>query len=147
MGTTMEKSEIIRNFSGYIHCSQVVVKQWAEELGLDEETMVRMAAPFAGGCMEGNVCGCVCGALMLLGAEYGYCELGDAQGSARLAEKCREFKEKFADKYGSLICRDLTGFDFSKEGELERARESGVMMQRCPDYVNYTLELLDEMLG
>ena len=147
MSKTMEKNEIIRNFAGSIHCSQIVVKQWAEELGLDEETAVRMAAPFGGGCMEGDICGCVAGALLMIGAEYGHCEAGDTEGNAQVVAKAAEFKEAFASKCGSLICRELIGYDFSKEEERTQAFESGVLFEKCPNFVNCALELLDEILG
>ena len=146
MSTTMERNEIIRNFAGSIHCSQIVVKQWAEELGLDEETAVRMAAPFGGGCMGGDICGCVTGALMMIGAEYGHCEVGDTEGNARMVAKLTEFKQKFTEKCGSVICRDLIGYDFSKPEEREQAFESGILFEKCPGYVNCALEILDEIM-
>lgn len=146
MSTKMEKTEIVSNFRKRIHCSQLIVKQWAEELGLDEETMVRMAAPLAGGCCGGDVCGCVTASLMLIGAEYGHCLPGDFEGNECMMEKAAELRTVFEKKFGSLICRELTGYDFSKGGQMEEAFASGILFERCPDYVNGALEILDAML-
>lgn len=146
MSTKIDRTEIVTNFRKRIHCSQLVVKQWAEELGLDEETMVRMAAPLAGGCCGGNVCGCVTASLLLIGAEYGHYLPGDFEGNERMMEKAAEFRTAFEEKFGSLICKELTGYDFSKEGQMDEALASGTLFERCPGYVNGALEILDAML-
>lgn len=146
MSSTMERNEIIKNFTGCIHCSQIVVGQWAEILGLDAETSVRMAGPLGGGCFCGNVCGCVSGALLVLGAEFGHCQLGDQEGNARMLEKIEAFKTAFLERFGTLNCRELIGYDFSKEGDFQKAQEAGVFFQKCPDFVNGALEILDEIM-
>lgn len=147
MNTTMEKNEIIKCFTGCIHCSQIVVGQWAEKLGLDVETSIRMAGPFGGGCFEGNVCGCVAGALMVIGAEHGHCEMGDEEGNAQMIAQIGQFKESFKEEFGFLLCKELIGYDFSIPGEFEKAQASGVLFEKCPNYVNGALKILDDMLG
>lgn len=147
MSSTMDRNEIIRCFTGCIHCSQIVVGQWAEILGLDVETSIRMAGPFGGGCFAGNVCGCVAGALMVIGAEFGHCQLGDEAGNAQMIEKIEAFKAAYKERFGALNCRELIGYDFSKQGEFQKAQESGVFFQKCPDFVNGALEILDEIMG
>lgn len=142
----MDRNEILELFAGKIHCSQIVVGQWADELGLDRETVLRMAGPFGGGCFHGDVCGCVAGALMVIGAEYGHFEWGDEEGNTRMIEKIAEFKARFADNCGSLVCRELTGFDFSVPGAFDQAREAGVFVSHCPNYVNAALEILDDIM-
>jgi len=146
MSTTLDREEIVRRFQGCIHCSQVVIEQWADELDLDMETAMRMAAPLGGGCFKGDVCGCVTGALLAIGARYGHCEIGDTDGNARMVAKTNEFCRKFAERTGSTICRELTGYDFSKPGQMEEAALSGTLIKKCPEYVNTALEILDEIM-
>ena len=142
----MDRNEILELFAGKIQCSQIVVGQWVDELGLDKETVLRMAGPFGGGCFHGEVCGCVAGALMVIGAEYGHFEWGDEEGNARMIEKIAGFKERFVESCGSLVCRELTGFDFSVPGAFDQAKEAGVFVSRCPNYVNAALEILDDIM-
>ena len=59
MPHTLERDEILQLIAGLRHCSQIVIGQWAEDLGMDEETAVRLMAPFGGGAFEGEVCGAV----------------------------------------------------------------------------------------
>ena len=146
MSKVMDKSDIVRNFSGCIHCSQLVFGQWAEELGLSEEEARKIAGPFGGGCFVGDVCGCVAGALMALGYKFGHFELGDTEGNARMVEKVKVFEERFVEENGAFCCKDLTGYDFSKEGQFEKAVSAGITVDKCPGYVNSALSILDDLM-
>ncbi|BAK46448.1 hypothetical protein CXIVA_04810 [Clostridium sp. SY8519] len=147
MSKQLDPKEILELFSQSIHCSQIVVREWADDLGLDEEIMMRMAAPFGGGAFSGNMCGAVCGALMLLGAEYGHFEPGDTEGNENMIAKIGEFKQRFTEANGSLICQEIIGYNLGVPGESERAFASGVIAKKCPNCVNTALEILDDMLG
>ncbi len=70
-----------------------VIGQWADDLDLDEETAVRMLAPFGGGAFDGEMCGAVSGALAAIGARYGHYEFGDEEGNTRMITKTAEFKK------------------------------------------------------
>ena len=142
----MDRNDIIDNFNGCVHCSQTVVEQWADKLGIDKATFMRIAGPLGGGCFDGNICGCVTGALLVIGAACGHYEVGDVEGNARMIEKVSEFKEAFKERTGSLVCRELTGYDFSQEGQLEAAMASGVLFEKCPDYVNIALDILEDIM-
>lgn len=143
----LDRDEIIRQVSGFRHCSQVVMGAWADELDLDEETVIRMMAPFGGGAFDGEMCGAVSGALAVIGARYGHYELGDADGNMRMIAKVTEFKQLFKERNGTLVCRQLLGdYDLSKEGDLQRAMESGVFFEKCPNFIGSALEILDEIM-
>ena len=146
MSKKMSRIEILKNFQEHIHCSQVVLGQWAEELGYDKEACLRMAAPFAGGCGCGEVCGAVSGAMIAIGMRYGHSAPGDVESEALLQEKVTEFRERFAEKCGSIVCRELVGYDFSDPEQFRECMESGATMRKCPDYVSAALEILDEIM-
>ncbi len=144
--SSISKEEIQAGFMDGIHCSMQVVREWAEDVGLDEKNAMRIAAPFGGGCCAGEVCGCVTGALIVIGARYGHCQPKDFQANAAMQAKTREFLEKFRERHGTLLCRELMGHDLSKPEEIQKAFEDGSIMERCPDYVNTALEILDEIM-
>jgi len=146
MKTTMDKQRIIEQFQGCIHCSQIVLSQWAEELGYDRDEAARMAAPFGGGLFNGDTCGAVSGAMIAIGMRYGHCEPGDAAGNEAMIAKVKEFLDKFNEKHGSHICRKLLGYDIGVPGEFDKALETGTVFDRCPNYVNSALEILDEIM-
>ena len=51
----------------------------------------------------------------------------------------------FSEKFGGIICRDLTGFDFSKPEAYRQFQESGVGKDKCENYVQFAIEKLYEL--
>ena len=146
MYNTLSERQIIDDFKGSIHCSQIVLRECAEDLGYDREEAARMAAPFGAGMFHGDTCGAVCGAMIAIGMRYGHDQHGDTEGNARMLEKVAEFQEKFIACHGSTICRDLLGYDYAVEGEFQKALEAGAVFERCPHFVKAALAILDEIL-
>ena len=142
----VSKEQCINGFKGFMHCSQQVLGAQAEKLGFDRDTAVRMAAPFGGGMRRGEACGAVIGALMAVGLKCGHSRHGDEEGNRAMTEKAEEFTKKFVEQNGSIVCRDLLGYDFSKDGEREKAFESGKVFDVCPLLVQSALGILDEIL-
>ena len=133
------KEEVAAKFAAGGNCAQCTLTPWADALGYDEEELARMAAAFAGGMFRGDTCGAVTGALMTIGLACG-------DDPALTAEKTAQFQAAFTERFGSTICRELLGYDFSKPGELEKARESGKMTSDCAAFVRGASELLLELL-
>ena len=134
------KEEVMAKFAAGGQCAQCTLVPWAEALGYDEEELMRFAAAFAGGMFRGDTCGAVTGALMALGLACG-------DDAALTAEKTAQFQAAFTERFGSTICRELLGYDFSKPGELEKARESGKMLTDCAAFVRGASEILRELLA
>ena len=135
----LTKEEVRAKFAAGWHCAQCTLVPWAEALGYDADELLRMAAAFGGGMFRGDTCGAVSGALMALGMAYG----DDLEATK---EKTAQFQAAFTERFGSTICRDILGFDLSKPGELEKARESGNMSERCPGFVRGASETLQELM-
>lgn len=136
----MTREEIVGRFGKGLDCSQVVLMRFADELGYDEEELARMASAFGGGMFHGDTCGCVTGALMALGMKYGHDGPNEWEKKAAVMKKTAEFETAFAERCGSLYCRELTGFDFAVPGEVEKARASGVMLEKCPELARIAME-------
>lgn len=69
----MKKNEEAMNyFDNGCNCSQAVLMPYIKELSIDKETAERIAVTFGGGMSKaGKTCGCLSGALMVLGLKYG----------------------------------------------------------------------------
>ena len=145
-GNEMTAAQATELYSQGFHCSQVVLAHAAKELNLDPQTAYRISAGFGGGLFLGNVCGCVAGAVMALGLAYGHDKPNDTEVSAEMTEKTLEFQRRFAEENGSVICRELIKYDFGVPGDLEKARESGVMAALCPRLAASACAILDKML-
>lgn len=93
-------------FEGYT-CAQSVVLAFADLTGVDRAVLERLSAPFGGGMGRlREVCGAVSGMAMLLGLSRQWDTL-DKEEKEELYAKERELAEKFREKAGSIVCRDL----------------------------------------
>jgi C_GCAxxG_C_C family probable redox protein len=105
-----------------------------------------MAAPFGAGFWCGDNCGAVCGAMMVIGMKYGHSNPGDKERNDAMIDKVKEFHNEFIARNGSLICRELVGYDFRQEGELEKAFDNGRIFEFCPSMVQSSLEILSKII-
>lgn len=143
----MTEETIRKEFIKGYDCSQVVLRAFADKLGLTEDEANRVAACFGGGMMMGEVCGVVTGALMVLGLKYGHSKEENLLGQKEvMAAKSGEFREKFMEKYGTVNCRALLGYDVSKPEELEEALNSGRMLGFCPKLAKEAIDISNEII-
>lgn len=132
-------------FRAGTNCAQSVFSAFAPELGIDEQTALRLAAPFGGGMgRRGEVCGAVSGALLALGMRYGHV---DPAGRERTYAVAREFLARFEQDRGSLRCRDLTGVDMLDPDAYQQAKAAGRFPQVCPFAVRAAAGILADMLA
>ena len=143
----LTEGRIIDLFNSHIHCSQIVLMEWAEALGYDREEAARMAAPFGAGMFRGDTCGAVTGAMIAIGMKFGHSQPGDVEGDELMKEKVAEFNRRFIEEKGTTICRDLLGFDFSISGDFEKAAMSGAIHTTCPKLVLEALNILDDIMA
>ena len=120
----------------------------AYELG--NEDLLWASTAFDGGIagQQQAPCGAVTSSAVCLGLRY-RCPLTEKQKAeqARLAarQNASELVRSFTDKFGSIICRDLLGFDFSDTEAARRFRESGMWKEKCDNYVQFVIEKLYEL--
>lgn len=144
-------SEKVKKATDYFEngfcCSQAIFATFAADYGIPEDFALRVATQFGGGARKGEMCGAVSGALMVLGLKYGFSEIPTQEEKDRSHGKTKEFMNRFAEKKGTVVCRELLGHDLSVEGELETIREIGLFDSICPKMVQCAAEILEEMLG
>jgi C_GCAxxG_C_C family probable redox protein len=131
-------------FTQGFNCSQAVFSAYASQLGIADETALKLASPFGGGVAhQGDVCGAVSGALMALGLGRGSATVDKKDETYRLAE---EFIRRFRECHGSILCRELIGHDISTLAGLKNAREQKVFNTICPGLVKDAAGLVAEFL-
>ena len=121
--------------SGY-NCSQAVFGAYADELGIDFDTAVKISSSFGGGMGRmREVCGALTGSFMVLGMlEGGY----DARDNKAKAEHYKNIQD---------LCRELLGL--SQKGAddpIPELRTEGYYKKRpCVELVELAARNLDEM--
>lgn len=132
-------------FSRNFNCSQAVLSAFAGQFGLDEKTAIKIAAPFGGGlARRGEACGAVTGALMVLGLARA---TATPEGKDEIYRLAQEFMRRFEEKHGTLLCRELIGYELSTPEGRQKAQDSGVTRTVCPAVVRDAAEILQTMLG
>lgn len=154
MEKEITKEDIWEEFSKGINCSQFVVRHFVDRLSLDKKTATRLATAFEWGMYDGDTCGAVSGAYMVLGLKYGSDgEISDDEKSREdfeknrnlLKEKISEFNEKFREKNsGHLECRNLLRNKYPEE--LDTIFEKNSLQTTCPQVVYNSIKILEEII-
>ena len=157
-------------YSGY-NCAQSVFCAFTDVTGFDLDTSARLASSFGAGLGRlREVCGCVSGAAMVLGAVEGYDDPSDKNAKKEHYERVREFAAHFRESEGSIICKELlargkTGRKSEADrnadsadgvkipekveigGEPEERTAEYYKKRPCPDLVYRAAEILEDMLS
>lgn len=143
-----EKSEKAKElFKTGFNCSQAVLGVFCEELGLDFETAMKLASGFGGGMGRmREVCGTVSGMFMAAGlAEFKNNESGG--NKAEVYVTVQELAEKFKEKNGSIICRELLqGIETSSSPIPSERTENYYKKRPCVELVGDSVEILEKYL-
>lgn len=145
-----ERSEKAKELflSGY-NCSQAVLGVFCEEYGIDFNTAMKLSSPFGGGMGRmREVCGAVSGMFMAAGLIYGFADTEDKKAKGELYKKIQELANKFREKNGSIICRELlNGIESSASPMPSDRTETYYKKRPCPDLVADAVEIFEEFLS
>lgn len=133
----MDKKELaIALHDKKFNCCQAVACAFAEEIGIDEAILFKIAEGFGlgMGCMEGT-CGALSGAIMLAGLKNSDGNIDAPTTKADTYKLSKELLQKFVEKTGSSVCKELKGM------------ETGKVLCTCPDCIKIGVEVAQEVLG
>lgn len=134
-------------FSNNFNCSQAVLTAFASDFGLDEELALKLGTSFGGGARNGEMCGAVSGALLVLGLKYGHFNASDNEQKSRAYDIAVEYTKRFKEANGSIVCRDLLGYDLTKPEEMVCIREQNLFADVCPKMIKSAVEILESILA
>ena len=147
MSTVNHTDKAQKYFSNNFNCSQAVFTTFATEMGIDEELALKIATQFGGGARKGEMCGAVSGALMVLGLKYGHCHSDNAEEKAKAYQISEDFMNRFIQKNGTVVCRELLGYDLSEPEDMEKIIELNLFKTTCPEMIRCATEIVDEMIN
>jgi len=135
----------VAHFLGGYNCAQSVLLTMFEHWNGENELIPKIATAFGGGIGRcGSVCGVLIGSVMALGIKYGTNE-PSLEKRLKAYEIAQKFFKRFEKQHGSVLCRELIGYDLSVPAELEEARKAKVFEEKCVDFVRKTVETLLEL--
>ena len=133
------------HFDSGFNCAQSVLAVFCEKYGVDKDIAFKACSGLGAGFRLGEVCGAVSGAVLVIGLKYGQNTPGDKISKDNCNAKVIEFMEKFKNKNGSIVCREILGFDLSIKEEYEEAQSQNLFKTRCVDMVKNSVTLLEEL--
>lgn len=139
-----EKS--VNYFKNGFNCSQALLATFAPDLGLSEETALKIATPFGGGARKGEMCGAVSGALMVLGLKYGHYHYNAPEEKLNAYKIAEDYMDRFIAKKGTVVCRELLGYDVSKPEDKVKIKELDLFKSICPEMIKCATEIVEQML-
>ena len=144
----MSKTEDARaTFRKGFNCSQAVLSSFGEEFGLDPIMAYKVAAAFGGGMGHmGETCGAVTGAFMVIGLKYGLTVSDGSQSHKEAFSAVQDFVEQFKSRHGSIVCRDLLGFDINDNTAFREAKKQGIPQKICPKLVQDAAEIVETLM-
>ena len=117
---------------------------------MDNEDLLWSCVAFNGGIAEQQQapCGAISASAVCLGLRYS-CPSGERERAKQARNDARrdagELIKDFTEKFGTITCRELLGFDFSDTEARKRALDSGTWSQKCDSYVQFVIEKLYEL--
>jgi C_GCAxxG_C_C family probable redox protein len=129
---------------GY-NCAQSVLLTMFEHWNGRNELVPKIATGFGGGIGRcGSVCGALAGGVMALSVKFGTNEPSSEKRKKTYELACA-FYRSFEKQNGSVLCRELIGYDLSNSQESEKANKAKVFEEKCPVFVRKAVELLLEL--
>ncbi len=144
----MKKSEkALELFSNGFNCSQAVLTAFAPDFGLDEKLALMLGTQFGGGARNGEMCGAVSGALIVLGLKYGHYESQNNEQKSRAYAIAVEYTKHFKELNGSIVCRELLGYDLTKPDDIACIKEKNLFGEICPKMIKSAVEILEDIFA
>ncbi|MBQ9707903.1 MAG: C_GCAxxG_C_C family protein [Firmicutes bacterium] len=119
---------------GY-NCAQAVACVFAEDMGMSEEDVFRIMEGFGFGMGTMGTCGAVSAMAAVVGMNRSDGNLEKPRSKKDSYKDMRSLTEKFHEKNGSIMCRDIKGVD------------TGVVLRSCPGCIEDCVEILEAYVG
>ncbi len=133
---------------GY-NCAQAVAGAYAEEMGMDFDTVVKTVSSFGGGMGRlREVCGTVSGMFFVAGAIYGYQDPKDVTAKKEHYERIQLLASQFKEETGSIICRELLGVKGKDTSPTPEARTKEYYQKRpCVKMAGLAADILEKYMA
>ena len=136
------------NFKQGYNCAQSVFLTFANELGFDKETALKISSSFGGGMGRlREVCGAVTAIFAIAGLKKGYITPNDDEIKAKHYELIQSLAEDFKAKFGTIICRELLELPEGKDSPIPSKRTEEYYQTRpCEAFIRHAAEIIEKRL-
>lgn len=128
------------------HCSQCVFLHWARQMGLEEGFALKISSGLGMGVNHGDSCGAVTSTVLALGLAHGFSDGSQSGTEGGIEDKVKEFESAFAERNGSLLCRDLLSGGYDAANPNAKVPEGVDPWENCAEYCADAVELAERYL-
>jgi len=146
--TGSKEQQALTYFGSGFSCAQSVFAAFHEEMGLSEETALKIASSMGGG-VAGlrEICGAFTGMSMALGALKGYASPNAQEAKEKHYAMIQQKAERFKADYGTVICRELLAQHDITPSPVPAKRTAAYYRDRpCSEYVAACARYVEEEL-
>jgi len=139
----------VDNFNSGYNCAQSVFLAFADMYGFTHEQACGISASFGGGIGRmRETCGAACGMFILAGLEKSAQNGSDAESKEANYALVQTLAERFKERNGSLVCRELLGLDQAEPviSKPEARTEAYYAVRPCPKIVEEAATIWSEHL-
>lgn len=149
MNLTVDKSvhveEAVSYFDEGYNCAQSVLLAMQRFWDVKSPLEPKVASAFGGGIGRGgSLCGALTGGVIAIGLRYGANEPSSEEREEAYS-MALSFYKRFEKEWGSVLCRDLIGYDLTDPEELRKARDANVFDEKCVHFVEKAVETLIDL--
>ena len=133
------------NFREGYNCAQSVLLAFADLVGLDDKTALKLSSSFGGGMGRlREVCGAVSAMFMIAGFLRGYTSPNNDIAKAEHYKLIQELAEEFKSKCGTIICREILGLDEGSDSYIPSVRTEQYYEERpCENCIKIASEIIE----
>jgi hypothetical protein len=88
----------------------------------------------------------VTGALMALGVRFGSAKENDPEGKAAAYQRSVRFLDRFREKRGTILCRELLGFNPGVLEDAEQIKALGLHGKICNGVILDAVEIAQDII-
>ena len=149
-----ELEETLPKMETGVNCAELTLTSILDVLGIKNGIINNLMIPLAGG-FGGykskkdwhGACGAVCGGCAATGVILG--------GRKRMAnelilltyEKSAKFASDFEKEFGTVVCSELCGYDFSVQNEFMEYQQNSIWEKTCYKFVIWAVDHIRTLMG
>lgn len=128
-------------------CSQAVLRTFQELLDMEDELLLKAAAPLCAGLGMGKSCGALAAGVMVLGMVHGRArmeeELGGLMKGFMLAQA---LVRRFEQEFGTTVCQEISGVDWTDMQAVTQFFSASAAEKAC-EVAGTTAEMVADILS
>lgn len=131
----------------YHGCSQAVLRTFQELLDMEDELLLKAAAPLCAGLGMGRGCGALAAGVMVVGMVHGRARMEEELGGLLKGFTLSQaLVRRFEEKYATTVCQEISGVDWTDMEAVMQFFSTSAAEKAC-EVAGDTAEMVADILS